>query len=234
MRKIFMIAVLTALVACKESKKDKEEATTSAVITVAASAKTGVSNGGTVTVQGGTTADGSKVEVITVNDDKKPSFVHWKGSKPMGFHHGNIKFKAGSLAVTDGNVVSGKFVADMTTINCLDLSAGDGKENLENHLKSGDFFDVANFPTATFEVTSSVLKEGKLHITGNLTLKAVTKSITFTATIVKEDGHSTLKSDTFEIDRTDFGITYKSKTINAALKDKFIYDLMEVSFEYHY
>ncbi|RSC95801.1 YceI family protein [Tenacibaculum singaporense] len=159
------------------------------------------------------------------------STVTWKGSKPTGSHNGVVSLEKGTLEVENGNVKSGEFIIDMTTIVCEDLEAGNGKEKLEGHLKASDFFDVEKFPTAKFEVASSELKDGKAHVTGNLTLKDVTKSITIPATVTEADDMLTFKSDVFSIDRTDFGVTYKSKKIDAALKDKFINDLMEISFE---
>jgi len=159
------------------------------------------------------------------------STVTWKGSKPTGSHNGVVSLEKGTLEVENGNVKSGEFIIDMTTISCEDLEAGKGKEDLEDHLKKVDFFDVEKFPTAKFEVASSELKDGKVHVTGNLTLKDVTKSITIPATVTEADDMLTFKSDVFSIDRTDFGVTYKSKKIDAALKDKFINDLMEISFD---
>ncbi|REH42945.1 polyisoprenoid-binding protein YceI [Tenacibaculum gallaicum] len=159
------------------------------------------------------------------------STVTWKGSKPTGSHNGVVSLEKGTLEVENGNVKSGEFIIDMTTISCEDLKAGDGKEDLEEHLKADDFFDVEKFPTAKFQIASSELKDGKVHVTGNLTLKDITKSITISATITEADDMLIFKSDVFSIDRTDFGVTYKSKKIDAALKDKFINDLMEISFE---
>lgn len=37
----------------------------------------------------------------------------------------------------------------MASITVTDLKAGEGKENLEGHLKADDFFGTAKFPTAT-------------------------------------------------------------------------------------
>ena len=119
----------------------------------------------------------------------------------------------------------------MNTISCLDLEAGNGKEKLEGHLKNEDFFDVTKFPTAKFEIAGSEMKKGKLNVTGNFTLRGITKSITISATLTEKDGIATFKSDVFSIDRTDFGVTYSSKKFDAALKDKFINDLMEISFD---
>ena len=48
----------------------------------------------------------------------------------------------------DGDNLGGSFVMDMTSIVVTDID-GDGKRNLEGHLKDDDFFGVNEFPTAT-------------------------------------------------------------------------------------
>ena len=159
------------------------------------------------------------------------STVSWIGSKPTGSHKGTVSLVNGLLDIENGALKSGVFVIDMKSISNTDMEAGKGKEDLEDHLKASDFFDVEKFPTAKFEIASSETKDGKLQVTGNLTLRGTTKSITIPATISEADGVATFKSDVFAIDRTDFGVTYKSKKIDAALKDKFINDLMEISFD---
>lgn len=159
------------------------------------------------------------------------STITWLGSKPTGSHNGVVSLQNGVFDIENGTIKAGEFTIDMTAISCSDLEAGNGKEKLEGHLKSADFFDVEKFPTAKFVVTSSEAKDGKVHITGNLTLKDVTKSITIPATITEDGEFATLKSDTFSVDRTDFGVTYSSKKFDAALKDKFINDLMEMSLD---
>ena len=159
------------------------------------------------------------------------STVTWKGNKPTGSHNGVVSIEKGLFDITNGVLNSGEFVINMNSISCLDLEAGNGKEKLEDHLKKGEFFDVEKFPTAKFVVASSETKDGKLHVTGNLTLKGTTKSITIPATVTENEGVATFKSDVFSIDRTDFGVTYSSKKFDAALKDKFINDLMEISFD---
>ena len=159
------------------------------------------------------------------------STVTWKGNKPTGSHNGVVSIEKGLFDIKDGVLNSGEFVINMNSISCLDLEAGNGKEKLEGHLKNPDFFDVEKFPTAKFVVASSETKGGKLHVTGNLTLRGTTKSITIPATVTENEGTATFKSDVFSIDRTDFGVTYSSKKFDAALKDKFINDLMELSFD---
>ncbi len=179
-------------------------------------------------------AEEKKVEnpVASYKVNAATSTFTWKGTKPAGSHNGDIKVQSGVFDIENGTVKAGEFLIDMNTINCLDLEAGKGKEKLEGHLKSADFFDTEKFPASKFVVTSSEVKEGKNLLTGNLTLRDSTKSVTIpTMLTVAEDGTAMLKSEPFKIDRTTFGVSYKSKTIDAALKDKFIDDLIELSFD---
>lgn len=206
MKKIIGIFFITSavLLSCKSGKKEKVKVKDA--VTVA------------------------KVEVAN-NIDVANSVVTWKGTKPTGSHNGTVALKNGSLVVENDTITSGEFVIDMYSITNLDLGPSNGKSDIETHLKDVDFFDVLKYPTAKFVITATEEKEGKLTVTGNLTLKEITKSITIPATISSENGITTFKSEVFNIDRTDFGVTYKSKTINAKLKDKFIDDLMAISFE---
>ena len=162
-----------------------------------------------------------------INDSK----ITWVGSKPTESHNGDMKITSGVFDIEAGVVKAGEFTIDMNSINCLDLTEDKGKAKLEGHLKNADFFDVAKFPTAKFVITGSEVTEGKNMITGNLTLKETTKSISIPATVSETDGTATITSESFKIDRTEFGITYSSKSINAALKDKFINDLLEITIE---
>lgn len=160
------------------------------------------------------------------------STVTWEGFKPGSSHKGDIKIQNGLFDIDNGVLKAGEFTIDMTSLNSLDLEAGKGKEKLEGHLKGADFFDVTKFPTAKFVITSSEVKGDKIHITGNLTLKNITKSITIPVTINQnDDGTASFKSESFGVDRTEFGVTYSSKKFDAALKDKFIDDVMEISFD---
>ncbi|MDP3446317.1 MAG: YceI family protein, partial [Ignavibacteria bacterium] len=116
--------------------------------------------------------------------DKQNSVLNWEGAKiTETVHHGSINLSEGSLSVTDGNLVAGSFTVDMASITNADLTEETGKLKLEGHLKSGDFFNVAEFPTAKFEITAvQALEgvEGSTHtITGNLTIKDITNSISF-------------------------------------------------------
>ncbi len=170
----------------------------------------------------------------TYNINPAASQVLWVGSKPTGKHNGSINLSKGKLEVVDGNIVGGKFTLDMNSITALDLKAGEGKEDLEEHLKgtvdekADHFFNVRKFPTGQFAIVKVEALpaggEATHNITGNLTLKGNTKSITFPANIAVADGKVSAVTPSFKINRTEWGINFMSKSVFDDLKDKFIDD----------
>lgn len=170
-------------------------------------------------------------ETIMVNNvDLTTSVMTWKGTKPTGSHDGIVSFSSGGMIVENGVLKEGEFVIDMSTIKNLDMEGSDGAGKIEKHLKAADFFDVEMYPTSKFVITSVLDVEGNTAVTGNLTIKDVTKSITIPATVSTTDGITTFKSELFNIDRADFNVKYGSKRWIEGLKDKFIDDLVEMSF----
>lgn len=160
------------------------------------------------------------------------SIVNWKGFKPTGEHFGTIGISEGTLNIIDGKLVGGTFTFDMNAIKVTDIPVEKkGNKNLVGHLKSEDFFDVEKFPTASFEITEVKEVEGKLNVSGNLTAKGISKNITIPATLTSEEGIITLTSEPFKVDRTEFGIQYKSTKLVDVIKEKSIDDLFEMSFE---
>lgn len=191
-----------------------------------------------------TACKGEKKEKVVVNEavkvetniaelnnvDTAVSVLTWKGSKPTGSHNGTVALKSGGMLFEKGVLKGGEFVIDMSTITNLDMAGSDGAGNIEGHLKAPDFFDIVVYPTSKFQITKVEEAEGKLSVTGNLQIKDVTKSITIPAMIATEAGVTTFKSDVFNVDRADFNVKYGSKRWIEGLKDKFINDLMEMSF----
>lgn len=161
------------------------------------------------------------------------SKVMWTGTKPAGSHTGTIDVTEGEISATDGMITGGSFTLDMNTINCTDLE-GDQKAGLEGHLKGSndknknDFFNVADFPTAKFEITKVTKKEGdptgNALVYGNLTMKGITKQVGFTAMTDVKDGMVRVSTPSFTINRTDWGIQYGSPSFFEGLKDKAISD----------
>lgn len=158
------------------------------------------------------------------------SVVEWVGKKPTGQHTGTIGLQSGSLTIDNGKV-TGDFTIDMNSITVTDITEADGKLDLEAHLKgtgkedgADHFFNVKTYPTGTFKLTSF---DGA-NVTGDLTLKGKTKTISFPATLTITDNEVTLESKPFEINRVDFGVNYASKSVFGDLKDKFINDEIEL------
>jgi polyisoprenoid-binding protein YceI len=79
---------------------------------------------------------------------------------------------------------------------------------LTDHLRTADFFEVREYPSAKFVSTKVAAgKAGAVQVTGNLTLHGVTKEISFPATVEVTDKGLTLTSE-FTIDRSQFGMNY--------------------------
>ncbi len=177
------------------------------------------------------TAEAQQVQEAPVGTnyavDNQKSTLSWIGTKPVGKHDGIFPISTGTLSVADNNITGGRFDIDMANLKVLD--GGKGNEKLQGHLKSGDFFDVTKYPNAKFEITSVaagvatdpkdlVMKNATHTVTGNLTLKDSTKSVTFPAK-VSMNGNSLIADADFNIDRTQWGIVYGN---DKSLGDKFI------------
>ena len=87
----------------------------------------------------------------------KESKIEWEGEKLTGSHEGTIMFKEGYLDMDGDKITGGEFIVDMTSIVATDLE-GEGKQKLEGHLKSDDFFGVANHPTAKLTIKNATKK----------------------------------------------------------------------------
>lgn len=181
------------------------------------------------------------VDVTTIEDsaadfnvDTANSIIEWVGSKPAGKHTGTIAVKDGSFEVTDGNVSGGDFTIDMTSITVTDLE-GDEKAGLEGHLKgTGEkekedhFFNTNTFPTGNFKITSVEKADSLSTVKGVLTLKDISKEVSFPAKIEVSENSVKLVSEPFNINRTEWGVNYASQSVFDDLKDKFINDEIEI------
>jgi polyisoprenoid-binding protein YceI len=116
-------------------------------------------------------------------------------------------------------LTGGSVEIDMPTITVTDLE-GEYKNKLEGHLKSDDFFGVEKFPTASL-IFTKVKSNGKnsYKVTGDITIKGKTESVTFNVSIYGNKASVSLK-----IDRTKFDVRYGSTSFFDSLKDNAIYD----------
>lgn len=194
---VLSVALLGAVVSCK-----KEVTSTPAEVT--------------------TTTEGSAYALDTL-----ASKVEWKGYKIFKSentsHFGTLKFESGDVTVKDGKLESGKFVANISSLENVDLASdAEQKSNLEGHLKSADFFEVEKFPTATYEITQ--VSEGKgdynTVLDGNLTIKGITKPFRTNANVVIKDNVVTISTEPTDFNREEFGVSFKSPVENGVLKNE--------------
>jgi polyisoprenoid-binding protein YceI len=125
----------------------------------------------------------------------------------------------------------------MINIRSMDLEQKGGMfdSKLRPHLMSGDFLDAEKFGTAKFEITkvepytanasdTSIVEGANFRVSGNLTLKDVTKNITFPARI-DLDGNTLKAKGNFDIDRTQWSMNYGN---DKTLGDKFISETVNI------
>ncbi len=159
--------------------------------------------------------------------DKKESVIGWRGSMLFTAnedHVGYVYISKGELTIAKGQLAGGKVEVDMSTIT--DKVHG-SDNNLINHLKDPDFFDVKKFPITTFIITKVSSTNGEtIDVTGNLTIKGITHAVTFPAKVEVKDG-SVHANGKVTIDRTKWDVRYRSGKFYDNLADKTISDDIE-------
>jgi len=165
--------------------------------------------------------------------DTTESKIEWVATKVSGYHTGTVNIKDGELNIQDGKPTGGNFVLDMTSIIVSGPPQNDEKTNnkLLTHLKSPDFFEVSAHPIATFVITTVTPFSGTVKdsadprqetiskykvanpthiVSGNLTIKGITKNIEFPASIVVSNNSANAIAK-FNVDRREWNIVYPGK-----------------------
>ena len=140
----------------------------------------------------------------------------------LGFStvHGQFRTFDASVDFDPGNVEATKvnFVIEAASVDTL-------WDARDKHIRGGDFLDVENFPEIVF-VTTSVAPTGTdtADVTGNLTIKGVTKELTLQAKLNKLgpspfNPKQTIAGFTVtgQIDRTEYGINYAAPAVSAII-----------------
>ncbi len=148
---------------------------------------------------GGMQAEGTR---FVITDGSTIGFV---GSKVTGSHTGGFNEFDGEIVLVGGDPSKSRVEVTIDT-----TSMWTDNDRLTGHLKSPDFFEVENFPSAKF-VSTGIMQEGdNFMISGDLSLRGVTKNVTFPATITVAEGGVQASAE-FVIQRFDFGIEYPGK-----------------------
>ncbi|UOR05840.1 YceI family protein [Hymenobacter aerilatus] len=163
------------------------------------------------------------------------STLGWEGKAVTHGHNGTAQFTGGELMVNGNQLVGGTVTVDMTTVKTTDIKDADSNTKFMGHINSDDFFSTSKFPTATFKITKVAYIKGaaadanNANITGDLTIKGKTNSITFPAKVGVKNGVAAA-SGTATVDRTKYDIKYGSKSFFEGIGDKAIYDDFTLSF----
>jgi len=141
------------------------------------------------------------------------------------------------VAIAGDQITGGRFVINIKSMD-LDDKGGMFDQKLRPHLMSGDFFDADRFSTSTFEITKaqpykpaasdkSIVEGANYTISGNFTLKGVTKNISFPAK-VDLDGNVLKAKGNFDIDRRQWNMNYGN---DKTLGDKFISETVNIELD---
>lgn len=137
------------------------------------------------------------------------SKIEFTGSKVTGSHTGGFKEFSGQI-----NLVNNKPEESQVAIEIVMNSVFTDADGLTKHLQTGDFFEVAKYPKASFVSTKIVsdpnLGPDNYTVTGDLEMRGVKKSIIFPARI-SVNPYDVLVNTEFVINRKDFGIIYAGK-----------------------
>src|ERR1700689_4792487 len=159
--------------------------------------------------------------------------------------HSNAQFSVRHLGISN---VQGEFTKvtgtvqlddqdiSKSTVNAtIDVNSRDTRvQNRDNDLKSGHFFDVAKYPTITFQSTKITnTGDDTSKMTGNLTLHGVTKEVTFDVTgptkVIQVMGTRRGASATTKINRQDFGMVFMSNAMPGG--DQMIGDTVTITLD---
>ncbi|MDD2582464.1 MAG: YceI family protein [Desulfuromonadaceae bacterium] len=170
----------------------------------------------------------------TYRIDTGKSTLEWIGRNLSKRHYGRIAIQAGELVIAGGKPATGSIVLDMTAISNLDLQDQGWNDMLIRHLSSEDFFAVERFPRASFTLTGWEAQAGSGPeaaqgvATGELTIKEVTRSISFPAMVAPQQGGSIQAHAVFDINRTHWNVCYGSCRIFEHLGMHLVHDLISL------
>ena len=191
------LAIAAAVAACSKPADPVATAAAPADAAVAAPVEPAPAVAAIAAVSGTYQLDPSHTDVLA-------QWTHFGFSQPsahFGISEGTLVYDAADVGKS-----SVKVTMPLTAMNSF-------VDKLDEHLASGDFFDAAKFPNASFKSTSvAAAGTNKLTVTGDLTIKDITKPVVLDVTVNGAGEHPMAKvpavgfDATTTIKRTDFGV----------------------------
>jgi len=153
--------------------------------------------------------------------DTEKSEILWNAKKVTGAHNGYVSLKSGSLKFKGDKVIGGEFVVDMNSISNNDISNETMRNKLLGHLKSDDFFSVADHSESRLNITKvNTYAKNKAEVSADLTIKGQTHPVNFTVEKVDDYYRSRIS-----VDRSRYNVRYGSSSFFDNLGDKTIEDI---------
>ena len=160
----------------------------------------------------------------TMNTDQ--SIVQWQGSKVGMVETGTVPFRACTFQVRNSQLVSGEATVEMNALKANSLE-GTAARQLAQHLRSEDFFNVAEYPTASFIFEGGRTDgRGNLNIDGKLNIKGISKPARAVLSFGSSD--PVVASINMVFNRADFDVRYGSGSFFSDLGDDLISDEVEL------
>lgn len=140
----------------------------------------------------------------------------------LGFSNPSANFPdaSGSIVIDADNIANSSVNVTFPMANLVSFTKA-----FDDHLKNSDFFDVAKFPEARFVSTRiESLGGNQYKVTGDLTIKDRTQSVTLDATLNGSGAHPMNQSQTIGFDattnikRSDFGVDYAAPAVSDEVK----------------
>ena len=163
--------------------------------------------------------ENQKFEIVSTQSN-----IDWVGKKVTGAHNGTIAVKEGEFILNNGKLAGGKFAIDTTSIKILDVTDPATNAQFAGHLASDDFFSIEKYPEAILKITSV---SGN-HVEGDLTIKGITHPVAFDAAI-NVNGDVLIATGKVVIDRTKYGMKFRSGNFFKDLGDTLIYNDFELN-----
>ncbi|MGV8884107.1 MAG: YceI family protein [Microbacteriaceae bacterium] len=160
---------------------------------------------------------------MTTSIETHPDFV--AGTWKLDPAHSEISFSVRHLAISkvrgyfetfDVTIVTNEDHTKNSVVASVDVvSVNTNQKDRDNHLRTGDFFLVEEYPTMDFASTAFDVDGDTFTLTGDLTLRGVTKSVVLTGEFggIITDGYGQTKAGataSTTIDRTDFGVNWNA------------------------
>ncbi len=172
--------------------------------------------------------------------DTQESVIRWTGRNLFNHHSGTVRLAGGEIVVRDSQLVSARFTIAMTTIACEDLADSALNAMLLAHLRTADFFDTAQHPTAEFAATAAEpirpWTDGTPNflLRGTFTLRGITHPLEFPVLIAaRDEGRRLTGQGVLTLDRTAYGSHYGSGKLFRFLGQHVVNDHVHLHVKIH-